>query len=212
MLEFLDSSLGIISSIIGILAIGGGTYYYVIKNKNKINGDRNSTNNGNIKVSNSNGSSENITVYGNGNMINTANHALGQKYKSSNANLKSEVQILFIDDEEFNVIRMLRKSGWKNIKRKNDFANLDDIDVKNANVIFVDIKGVGIIGGYKNEGIGLAAAIKEKYPEKGVIIYSGTHEHNIFDEDIDIVDARLPKNAEPIQFSNLIELYGTEAN
>lgn len=212
MLEFLDSSLGIISSIIGILAIGGGTYYYVTKNKIKINGDRNSANNGNIKISNGNGSSKNITVYGNGNTINTANHALGQKYKSSNANLKSEVQILFIDDEEFNVIRMLRKSGWKNIKRKNDFANLDDIDVKNANVIFVDIKGVGIIGGYKNEGIGLAAAIKEKYPEKGVIIYSGTHEHNIFDEDIDIVDARLPKNAEPIQFSNLIELYGTEAN
>lgn len=158
-------------------------------------------------MSNSSGSSNNTTIIGDGNIVNPIiNNVKGNRSESTT--LKDSVQILFIDDEDFNVVKMLKKAGWKNIKKKGDFSNLDDLDLRNADVVFVDIKGVGIVGGYKNEGIGLAAAIKAKYPTKGVVIYSGTHAHDIFDEDIDSVDARLPKNAEPIQFSGLIEQYG----
>ena len=66
----------------------------------------------------------------------------------------------------------------------------------------------GLSLGFKNQGAGLAAAIKQRYPNKGVVIYSGTHEHDIFDLDLDKVDAKLPKNAEPVQFMYLIEQYG----
>lgn len=140
--------------------------------------------------------------------INQNSTTVESDHTISDLDMKTLTQILFIDDEEFTVIRMLKKMGWKNIKRKTDIANLDDSDLKKADVIFVDIKGVGIAGGYKNEGIGLAATIKKKYRNKGVIIYSGTDEHDIFDSDIHYVDARLRKNAEPIQFSDLIEQYG----
>lgn len=195
MLDFLNSTLEIASSLIAIIAaIIGGSIAYIRKHNSG-------------RVSNSSGSSNNTTIIGDGNIVNPIiNNVKGNRSESTT--LKDSVQILFIDDEDFNVVKMLKKAGWKNIKKKGDFSNLDDLDLRNADVVFVDIKGVGIVGGYKNEGIGLAAAIKAKYPTKGVVIYSGTHAHDIFDEDIDSVDARLPKNAEPIQFSGLIEQYG----
>lgn len=193
MLDFLNSTLGIICSVLTILTIIGVPTFLINKNKTKRKD----------KVNDGNG----ITNIGDG----KPQIALDNPGSVQN-DIKNTAQILFIDDEDFNVIKMLRKAGWKNIKRIPDFANLDIIDLKNANVVFVDIKGVGIVGGYKNEGIGLAAAIKKKYPNKGVILYSGTLEYNIFDPDIDIVDAKLQKNAEPIQFSYLIEQYGATQN
>ena len=195
MLDFLNSTLGIICSILTILTIIGVPTFFINKNKTK---REDKVNNG-------------ITNIGDGNAIGRPQTTLDNPGAAQN-DIKNTAQILFIDDEDFNVIKMLRKAGWKNIKRIPDFANLDIIDLKNANVVFVDIKGVGIVGGYKNEGIGLAAAIKKKYPNKGVILYSGTLEYNIFDPDIDIVDAKLQKNAEPIQFSYLIEQYGATQN
>lgn len=197
MLDFLNSTLGIICSILTILTVIGVPTFFINKNKSKRKG----------KVNNGNG----ITIIGDSNVIGKSSISLDNSGEGQN-DIKNTAQILFIDDEDFNVIKMLRKAGWKNIKRIPDFANLDIIDLKNANVVFVDIKGVGIVGGYKNEGIGLAAAIKKKYPNKGVILYSGTLEYNIFDPDIDIVDAKLQKNAEPIQFSYLIEQYGATQN
>ena len=84
--------------------------------------------------------------------------------------------------------------------------------MRHAAIILVDIKGVGLSLGFKTQGAGLAAAIKQRYPSKGVVIYSGIHEHDIFDSSIDKVDARLPKNAEPVQFMYLIEQYGRKEN
>ncbi len=197
MLDFLNNTLGIIVSILTILTVIA-VPSIIIKKKNAYR--KGIINNG-----------SGVTIIGDGNVVgNTSEHKDGTGVALND--IKNIVQILFIDDEDFNVVKMLKKAGWKNIKRIPDFANLDIIDLKNANVVFVDIKGVGIVGGYKNEGIGLAAAIKRKYPEKGVILYSGTLEYNIFDPDIDAVDEKLPKNAEPIQFSYLIEQYGTPQN
>lgn len=196
MIDLLNSTLGIIVSILTLTSLAGGSiYYYLSKGNNK------------GKVSNDNNFGQNTTIIGDGNTIISSQGIPSKKFKSDD-DIKSYVQILFIDDEDFNVVRMLKKAGWKNIKRKPDFSNLDDIDLRNSDVVFVDIKGVGIEGGYKNEGIGLAAAIKKKYPAKGVILYSGTHEHDIFCDDLKVVDDTLPKNAEPIQFSYLIERYG----
>ena len=127
--------------------------------------------------------------------------------------MKSTCQILFIDDDKMpSVIKPLKKSGWKNIKKISDTANLDAPEIRNANIIFVDIIGVGKALQFKNEGVGLAAAIKRRYPQKGVVIYSATPEHKLFDPDLDILDGRLEKFAEPIQFSNMIEKYGRPEN
>lgn len=193
-LSFLNSTLGIIVSVLTLLGILSIPMILISKKKTSVK---------NSDIVSHNTINSNNTIN-----INQNSTTVEPDHTISDSDMKTITQILFIDDEEFTVIRMLKKMGWKNIKRKTDIANLDDSDLKKADVIFVDIKGVGIVGGYKNEGIGLAATIKKKYRNKGVIIYSGTDEHDIFDSDIHSVDARLRKNAEPIQFSDLIEQYG----
>ena len=133
----------------------------------------------------------------------------GEEQSDSIVDMKATCQILFIDDEKLDtLIKTLKASGWKNIKRIDDTANLDMVDIRNANIIFVDIKGVGVKLKFRNEGVGLAAELKRKYPEKGLVIYSATPEHKLFDPDIKMVDDWLYKNAEPIQFCNMIEQYG----
>jgi len=218
MMEQLNNILGIIVSIL-VLAGGacGVTYAYRKTKKNRqatfghgltnySEGD--SSNVGNSTVG---GGESSITVVGSNNTIiaHDDHSPVGDEVVSESVNLKATCQILFIDDEKLpTLIKTLQKSGWKNIKRIGDTADLDAIDIRNANIVFVDVLGVGKIFQFRNEGIGLAAAIKKKYPNKGVVIYSATSEHKIFDPDLDVVDARLSKNAEPIQFSNMIEKYG----
>ena len=129
-----------------------------------------------------------------------------QPVKNHYIDIISKVRILFIDDERFNMINILKKAGWKNIEYKKDLSDLDDNAVLSANVIFVDINGVGC-SLFRNQGLGLAAAIKNKHKDKRVIIYSAEPNGDRFDNALRQVDACLPKNAEPIEFMNLIEEY-----
>ena len=118
---------------------------------------------------------------------------------------KAEVQTLFIDDEKFDIVDILKKADFPNTKTIKDVHNLDTADIKNADVIFVDVNGVGCKLFPKDQGLGLAEAIKTRNPEKYVIIYSAQEQrlHKAFS----IVDAILPKNADPYEFINLLENY-----
>ena len=100
---------------------------------------------------------------------------------------------------------MLKKAGWENTKRIKDVTNLDAIDVFNSNVIFVDVNGVGCQLFPKDQGLGLAEAIKKKYPEKYIVLYSAVS-HN-FHKALNVVDNVLEKNADPYEFINILENY-----
>ena len=127
------------------------------------------------------------------------------------ADLKSKIHILFIDDDaKFQVVNILKKAGWINTKRIKDVFNTDDAEVKCANILFIDIQGVGVALGFKDEGLGLALALKEKYPEKKVVIYSAESKGDRFHAALRKADSFLPKNAEPYEFQQLVEDYGKE--
>ncbi len=125
---------------------------------------------------------------------------------------KDHIFILFIDDEKFGVVNILRNGGWKNTKLVKDIKDLDDADLRRAHIVFVDINGVGIALQFKNQGIGLASAIKSKYPSKKVVIYSGEPNGDRFDRDLRKVDDVIKKNAEPIEFINIIDGFIGELN
>lgn len=209
-MEILNNTLGLIASIIAILAAVTAASVFVRKNKTKIKGggfyNKVGGNSKSVNQSSLSGASG-VVIIGDNNVIHKS-AANPEQDKENVALLKAQCQILFIDDEDFNVIKMLEKAGWKNIKKVSDIVDFDCLDLRNADIVFVDIKGVGLELGFKNEGIGLAAEIKKRYPKKGVVIYSATPEHPLFDPDIDNVDDRLSKNAEPIEFQNMIEQYG----
>jgi len=125
--------------------------------------------------------------------------------------IKGLTQILFIDDHQFEVVELLVDNGWQNTKRLKDIENLDRSEIASAHLFFVDIQGVGRKLGFADEGLGLCRALKEKYPSKFVILYSAQTEGDRFDDTLDIVDARIRKNADQYEFIRKAEQYGRRA-
>ena len=152
---------------------------------------------------NSNNQTQNVTV---NNYLGDSIDCKGGEEISNTSDLKLKLQILFIDDERFKMIDNIKKAGWQNVMYKKDITDLDDSSIKKSHIVFVDINGVGQNLFPTNQGIGLAAAIKNKYPKKQVCIYSA--EPHMLDPDLKKIDYTLQKNAEPIQFYNFIDEYG----
>lgn len=121
--------------------------------------------------------------------------------------LKLKKKILFIDDDKnFKVVKILKDSGWKYTRTVTDIKTLDMPVVKESDMFFVDINGVGNLLGLEN-GLDLALMLKQKYPEKKVVIYSANKNSNSFHKAWDACDYKLEKNALPYQFQNLVEEY-----
>lgn len=123
---------------------------------------------------------------------------------------KIKTKILFVDDNYFPVVDILKKGGWPNVNLVEDIENLDSHIVKESQIIFVDIHGIGKALDFKNEGLGLVSALKRKYPEKRVVVYSAESKGDRFSEDLEAADRRLKKNAEPYRFISLVEQYSEE--
>jgi len=119
---------------------------------------------------------------------------------------KSQINILFIDDDTtFKVVKILKQSGWINTKLIKDLKSLSMDEVMKAHILFTDIRGVGKLLGFQDEGLGLAAALKEKYPDKMLVIYSSEQTGNRFHKGFRLADDQLAKNAEPYEFISTIE-------
>lgn len=125
---------------------------------------------------------------------------------NSLANRKSLTKILFIDDDtKFKVVKILTNSGWINTSIIKDAKTLDEPIIVDANILFVDVQGVGVAMGFDSEGLGLALALKEKYPTKKIVIYSAESKGDRFHEALRKADSFLPKNADPYEFQKLVE-------
>ncbi len=125
--------------------------------------------------------------------------------------IKQICKIIFVDDKKFGVVDILEKAGWVNSKRLKDILSLDDNDIKEAHILFVDIQGVGKALKFKDEGLGLISALKNKYPSKNIVVYSAESEGDRFHEGLSNADARLSKNADPYEFQLLVEKFAKEA-
>lgn len=117
---------------------------------------------------------------------------------------KNNANILFVDDEEFPIVKTLESSGW-NVKLISDISNLQDESVVKSHVIFVDFKGVGKELSPEDEGLGLIKAIKDTYKDKKrVILYSG-HTGFSLGHRFDWADGWMSKNSQAYQFITRIE-------
>lgn len=139
-------------------------------------------------------------------------HVIGESSNSERQSInhiklaKSVVNILFVDDDTtFKVVKILKQSGWLNTKLIKDLKSLSTDELLRSQIIFTDIRGVGKLLGFQDEGLGLAAAIKEKFPEKMVVIYSSEQSGNRFHKGFRLADDMLAKNAEPYEFISTIE-------
>lgn len=118
--------------------------------------------------------------------------------------LKKVTKVLIIDDEEPKELRdHLRKEGWKNCYL-NDLDALSNKKLEDSQIICIDIMGVGKKL-QVDDGMGLVIHIKEKYPEKKIILYSSVSKQDIFSEALDYVDKRLRKESSLVPFSIAVE-------
>jgi hypothetical protein len=122
--------------------------------------------------------------------------------KNIENNNKLTRRILFVDDEKFLLVGILKQAGWINTKWIKDVVDLDNNDIKAADIIFIDINGVGKTLYPKDQGLGLAVALKTKYSQKYIVVYSAESQrvHKAYS----MVDACLPKDADPYEFIELI--------
>jgi len=128
--------------------------------------------------------------------------------------LKNSVEILFIDNEEFNLTEDLKeKDGWKRIKCVSDITSLSQPELKDAHILCVDIQGVGKELGLVDEGLGLIAAIHDCYPEKKIIMYSAEAQGPVdaFHPAEGYVDERLKKSANRYQFETALKRLAQDA-
>lgn len=122
---------------------------------------------------------------------------------------RSEINILFIDDKDFKVVDILKTAGWVNTTLVKDISSLYSEEVIKTNIFFIDIDGVGKQLNFKDEGLGLALALKKKYPNKFIVIYSSIKDGDRLHPALNKVDATLDKDAEPFEFTEMVEEFMT---
>lgn len=66
--------------------------------------------------------------------------------------MKQISRLLFIDDKKFAVVDILIRAGWLNTQSIKDVESLDQTEIKDAHIIFVDIQGVGKNYTFKMKG------------------------------------------------------------
>ena len=167
-------------------------------NNNQVSGDHNTTN---------------VTH------IDTQNNYTGIEVKKdeddkkaiTSEDVKAWIRILFVDDkDDFPIISMLRNIGYQ-VEYLDDIVDFDAKPVKYADIVFLDINGVGVSMKFKNQGMGLCGALRDYYGNaKRLILYSGETEGSIFDKDAKKADATLPKDSDLYQFISYITQYGKE--
>lgn len=126
--------------------------------------------------------------------------------------IKGICKIIFIDDKAFPVIDILKNSGWICTRRLKDIDSLDQVEIKESHILFVDIQGVGRKLKFQDEGLGLIVALKHKYPSKKVVAYSAEDQGRVeaFHKGINLADSRLSKSADPYEFQFLVERLAKE--
>lgn len=109
------------------------------------------------------------------------------------AKIREKVKILFIDDEEFEIVDQLKDRMYK-IYYKPDIWYA--IEAEPFDVVIMDIKGVAKRTSSSMEGFSLATEIKKTYPEKQVYCYSGTVMMNEVAEKLNNIDGYIPKDTD----------------
>lgn len=117
--------------------------------------------------------------------------------------LRERVRILLVDDEEYEIIDVLKTRGY-DIYYKSDINYL--IETEPFDIILLDIKGIAKKFGSPKQGFGFAINVKEKYPQKIVISFSGTSDVRI-NEELHKIDGFIMKDTDVDTWCSRLDQY-----
>ena len=204
----MDTLIQLVIAVIGLLGAGWAIKVVMKKISSSQNQDNdqsgNGNNNQNLNFFIGDGMSGNVQI-GNGDKTSIPENREAETKSTLSRKEKGSVHVLFIDDQKFDNVDVLRNAGWKNTKSIKDIKAIDCPEVLAADVIFVDINGVGTSLFPKEQGLGVAVQIKSRYSEKCVVVYSAQPQE--LHKALSQVDAVLPKNAEPYEYISILENY-----
>lgn len=203
----METIIQLVIAVLGLFGIGWAIKFVWKRISNSQNLDNNQTGNGNnqnLSFIIGDGMSGNVQIGNGDNSLTTENRDIESK-TSSGRKEKGAVHVLFIDDQRFDNVDVLKNAGWKNTKSIKDIKAIDCPEVLAADVIFVDINGVGTSLFPKEQGLGVAVQIKTRYSEKCVVVYSAQPQE--LHKALSQVDAVLSKNAEPYEYISILENY-----
>lgn len=118
------------------------------------------------------------------------------------AELRSKVEILVIDDQDFAAEEYLIKNGFR-LVHKSDIDTIRDVSA--YAVVLCDIRGVGKNLGSTKEGAFVIKEIKAHYPAKQVIAYTGSSYDPIYNEYMNLADAVISKGISIEDWISLVD-------
>lgn len=128
-------------------------------------------------------------------------------FKKKKEYSKENTNILFIDDLDMPVVDNLKKAGYR-VKKIRDVKDIDDAEVQNAQIIFVDFDGVGKFVSPQHQGVGLIKELKIKYgSSKYIILYTAQltmPTDTAINALLNIADARMRKDSDVTDFTEQI--------
>lgn len=116
---------------------------------------------------------------------------------------RETIKVCVIDDEGFD-INMLYDLGYKNIRKKIQFESMDEY--RDYDIILCDVEGIGINVDAEKQGVAVAEQIKNVYPEKVVLLYSGKNIET-FGEMPRVLDGYLRKQSSMSELAKSLDAY-----
>lgn len=116
---------------------------------------------------------------------------------------REQIKVCVIDDEGFDM-NTLYDLGYKNIRKKIQFENMDEY--QEFDIILCDVEGIGVTVDAEKQGLAVAEQIKNVYPEKVVLLYSGKNIET-FGEMPDILDGYLRKQTSMSELAKTLDAF-----
>jgi len=119
------------------------------------------------------------------------------------AKSRSLMDIAIIDDEKFKDFEALRKSSFK----VTELGDISDIrSVSEYSIVICDIKGVGKSFQTKYGAGHVISEIRQRYPDKYIIVYSGSPVDPTYKRFLDKCDVSVRKNADVTEWINALDV------
>lgn len=119
----------------------------------------------------------------------------------SSVDFYRRAKILVVDDTDFDQIETLKGRDYQ-IKKVDDIQDLSQAEP--YDIVLIDIKGVGKAFNSPHEGAYVAKALKETYPNKRIIMITGSKYEDKYNSILKIIDGYLNKDSSTEEWEELI--------